>query len=256
MAPDLSIYEKLLGVDNATVKKVLASWGPGKFDALLNLDGKAFRPDGKPGATLIPPVFGLAGVNLSTWTGWGSITHWNALVAVLEMGGKGRFYDPRLNDSTKYPIAAANGLGNIQIAPEADQVTAKLAGLQMYQLSIPAPKAPEGTFDKVAAQRGETVFNGKARCASCHVPPLYTEPGHNLHRAADIGIDSFQADRGPDNSYRTAPLNGLWTHHKGGFYHDGRFSNLLEVINHYDSFMQLQLHDNEKADLTEFLKSL
>jgi hypothetical protein len=71
LAPDLSAVTSLLGVDEATVKKVLAAWGPGKFDAELFLDGKGFRPDGKTAATLIPPAFGLAGVNLHTWTGWG-----------------------------------------------------------------------------------------------------------------------------------------------------------------------------------------
>ena len=81
----------LLGVDQATVRTVLNSWGPGKFDAeARSMDGKAFRPDGKSGAVLIPPAFGLAGVNLHTWTGWGSVTYWNAFVANLEMHGKGR----------------------------------------------------------------------------------------------------------------------------------------------------------------------
>ena len=84
-----------------TCATVLRSWGPGKFDAELILDGKAFRPDGKPAATLIPPAFGLAGVNLHTWTGWGSVTHWNAFVANLEMHGQGTFYDPRLNDAAQ-----------------------------------------------------------------------------------------------------------------------------------------------------------
>ena len=60
-------------------------------DAELLLDGKAFRPDGKSAATLIPPAFGLAGVNMHTWTGWGSVTHWNAFVANLEMQGSGTF---------------------------------------------------------------------------------------------------------------------------------------------------------------------
>jgi hypothetical protein len=58
LAPDLSAFTKLLAVDESTVKKVLASWGPGKYDAELNLDGKAFRPDGKPAAVLLPPAFG------------------------------------------------------------------------------------------------------------------------------------------------------------------------------------------------------
>ena len=103
LAPDLSVVKNLLGVDDATLKQVLASWGPGRFDAELFLDGKAFRPDGKTAATLIPPAFGLAGVNLHTYTGWGGVSHWNAFVANLEMHGKGTFYDPRLDDAGKFP---------------------------------------------------------------------------------------------------------------------------------------------------------
>lgn len=98
LAPDLSVPAQLLGVDQATVRAVLNTWGPGKFDAELLLDGKPFQPGGRSAAVLIPPAFGLAGVNLGTWTGFGSTTYWNALVANLEMHGKGTFYDPRLND--------------------------------------------------------------------------------------------------------------------------------------------------------------
>lgn len=255
-APDLTAFSSLLGTDDATVRSVLNSWGPGKFDAELLLDGKALRPDGKSGATLIPPAFGLAGVNLHTWTGWGSVAHWNALVAVLEMGGVGRVYDPRLQDVVKFPIAAANGFGDIRVAPEDDRVTPRLPGLHMYQLSISAPKAPKGTYDETAAARGRLLFNGKAQCSICHVPPLYTEPGWNLHKPEEIGIDAFQAQRSPDEGYRTAPLKGLWTHHKGGFYHDGRFAGLIDVINHYNDFFGLGLQDNEKHDLIEFVNSL
>ncbi len=109
MAPDLSFFAKALGVSQATVREVLNSWGPGKFDAQLVLDGKPFRPDKRSSATLIPPAFGLAGVNLGTSTGWGSVTYWNAFVANLEMHGKGAFFDPRLKDATQFPIAAAAG---------------------------------------------------------------------------------------------------------------------------------------------------
>src|SRR3954453_20017706 len=112
LAPDLSVLTKLLGVDDRTVRTVLNSWGAGKFDAELALDGKAFRPDGKSGAVLIPPAFGLSGVNLGTWTGFGSTTYWNALVANLEMHGKGTFYYPRLNDASQFPIAAKSGMAN------------------------------------------------------------------------------------------------------------------------------------------------
>jgi hypothetical protein len=255
LAPDLSVLTDLLQVDEATVKKVLASWGPGKFDAELNLDGKAFRPDGKAAATLIPPAFGMAGVNLHTWGGgWGTVTYWNAFVGNLELQGQGTFFDARLNDPKKYPVAARAGFGNKRSAT--DLVSAKLAALQFYQLAIPAPAPPAGSFDASAAARGEMVFKGKANCTQCHVPPLFTEPGWNAHKASEIGIDDFQANRSPDNSYRTTPLRGLFTHMKRGFYHDGRFATLLDVVNHYNSFKKLDLTEQQKTDLVEYMKSL
>src|SRR5262245_36902384 len=240
---------------NATkVRQVLRSWGPGKFDAELLLDGKAVRPDGKPGATLIPPAFGLAGVNLHTWTGWGSVTHWNGLVANLEMQGQGTFFDPRLKDATKFPVAAAAGLDDVRHDP--DLVTSKLAPLHLYQLSLQAPKPPRGSFDEEAAERGDELFEGKAGCARCHVEPLFTEPGWNLHPGDEIGVDSFQSDRSPDGMYRTKPLKGLWTGTKGGFFHDGRFATLDAVVRHYDRVFSLGLTDSERRDLVEYLKSL
>src|SRR5919108_176601 len=97
LSPTVKPFTDLLGVSGNTVRAVLNSWGPGKFDAELILDGKAFNPkqvtDGVvtgtnvPGATLIPNAYGLAGVNLHTWTGWGSVPHWNAFVANIEMHG-------------------------------------------------------------------------------------------------------------------------------------------------------------------------
>jgi hypothetical protein len=253
-APNLQPMADLLGVSVATVKNVLNSWGPGKFDAELLLDGKAFRPDGKTAATLIPPAFGLAGVNLHTWTGWGSVTHWNAFVANLEMHGKGTFFDPRLDDPVQFPIAAKNRFGHTRSEP--DLITEKLPALHFYQLAIPAPKPPDGSFDPAAAERGDTLFDGKAKCTACHVEPIFTEPGWNLHAAAELCIDDFQANRAPDRRYRTSPLAGLWTHQKGGFFHDGRFSTLLDVINHYNTCFTLNLTDQEKNDLVQYLLSL
>jgi hypothetical protein len=258
-APNVQPFVELLaivhpGINANGVRTVLRSWGPGKFDAELLLDGKTTRPDGKTAATLIPPAFGLAGVNLHTWTGWGSVTHWNAFVANIEMQGQGTFYDPRLNDAVKFPIAAAAGFGDLRNKP--DLITSKLAPLHFYQLSLPAPRAKQSNFRFAAAQRGKVLFAGEARCARCHVPPLFTEPGWNMHTPEEIGIDSFQADRSPDERYRTAPLKGLWTHTKGGFYHDGRFATLRAVVEHYDEHFGLGLSDQEKADLVEYLKSI
>jgi len=266
LAPDLSVIANLLSTDQATVRNVLNNWGPGKFDAELLLDGKAFNPqqvtDGVrtgtniSGASLIPPAFGLGGVNLHTWVGWGSVPHWNAFVANLEMHGKGRFFDPRLNNASQFPIAAANGMADLpHINPDDDLITSKLAALQLYQLSIPAPNSTV-PFDKAAAARGDELFSGKAGCNNCHVEPLWTEPGWNLHPASEVCIDSFQADRGPDKRYRTSPIGALSTHLRGGFYHDGRFADLNAVVNHYDKCMNLGLTDGEKSDLIQYLLSL
>jgi hypothetical protein len=254
LAPDLSGPATLLNTDQATVRQVLAAWGPGKFDAELFMDGKGFRPDGKSAAVLIPPAFGMAGVNLHTWTGWGSVTHWNGLVANLEMHGQGTFYDPRLNDRVKFPIATKAGFYNVRSNP--DLVTSKLAALHYYQLSIPAPTPPPGSFDAAAAARGAQLFSGTAKCSTCHVPPLYTEPGWNMHKPEEIGVDDFQARRSPDERYRTAPLKGLFAHQKGGFYHDGRFATLGDVVDHYNTFLGLGLNAQQKGDLVEYLKSL
>src|SRR5262245_34271063 len=272
LAPDLSALVTLLsvavpGITQADVRAVLNSWGPGKFDAELLLDGKAFNtaqmtdgarnPNRVPGATLIPPAFGLGGVNLHTWTGWGSVPHWNAFVANLEMRGVGRFWDPRLNNAAQFPIAARFGFGDLpHISPDDDLITPKLSDLQFYQLAIPSPEPPAGSFDKAAAERGDELFSGKAKCNNCHVEPLWTDPGWNLHQASEICIDSFQADRAPDLRYRTSPIGVLFTRLKGGFYHDGRFPTLAKVVDHYNSCLRLNLSAGEKTDLINYLLSL
>ena len=272
LAPDLSAFVNLLsvavpGIIQADVRAVLNSWGPGKFDAELLLDGKAFNtaqrtdgvnnPNRVPGATLIPPAFGLGGVNLHTWTGWGSVPHWNAFVANLEMRGVGRFWDPRLNDAAQFPIAAHFGFGDLpHISPDDDLITSKLSDLQFYQLALPSPEPPAGSFDTAAAARGDELFSGKAKCNNCHIEPLWTDAGWNLHEASEICIDSFQADRAPDRRYRTAPIGAIFTHLKGGFYHDGRFRTLGSVVDHYNSCMSLDLSAGEKRDLINYLLSL
>jgi mono/diheme cytochrome c family protein len=272
-APNLTPIRNLLQIvyptiTDDTIRTVLASWGPGKFDAQLLFDGKAFRPDGGAAATLIPNAFGLLGHNLHTWTGgWGTVTYWNALVAVLEMGGKGTFFDPRLDDTNRWPIAATARFGHTSVAnPEDDQVTPKLPALHYYQLSLPAPKpAPGADFNVAAAERGKALFSGKANCASCHRSPIWTEPGSNDHTPAEMNIDSFQADRSPFGTYRTMNLAGLYIRerglfmkpeNKGRFYHDGRFQTLLDVVNSYNSRFSLGLTAQEGQDLVEYLKSL
>jgi hypothetical protein len=88
------------------------------------------------------------------------------------------------------------------------------------------------------------------------VPPIFTEPGWNMHTPEEIGIDAFQSSRSPDERYRTTPLAGLFTRQKGGFYHDGRFADLRAVVDHYDQVFALNLSEPQKRALIEYLKSL
>ncbi|HEY7207338.1 MAG TPA: hypothetical protein VH416_03780 [Gaiellaceae bacterium] len=270
-APNLAPLEQSLGVDEKTLKTVLLGWGPGKFNAELDLDGKAIGPDGTPGsaATRIPSAFGKDGQNLHTWEGgWGTVSYWNAFVANLELHGIGNFFDPRLDDKTKFPLAAAAGFGHTHpyvgegVLPVPakstgmrDQTTEAMRALDLYQRSLPVPKPPKGSFDAAAAARGAQVFDGQGRCSSCHMGSIGTAPGYNAVKPSQICTDSFQADRGPDGTYVIPPLQALFTRSKRGFYHDGRYRTLLDIVNHYDSCFRLGLSAQQKSDLAEYLKS-
>src|SRR5215208_1346543 len=220
-------------------KAIYNSWGPGRFDPRFNVDGIN-------GPVLIPPAFGLKGVGFETYTGDGPISYWNNYVAVLEMGGHGSFSDPRLG---------------ISITQEPDLVTPKLPELLRYQLSLATPPPPPGTFDQNAAKRGEALFKGKARCASCHIPPTLTDvlsgPDSSvplLHDPAEVGTDPLYAQRSATKQYRTTPLRALWQHPP--YFHDGSAPDLIAVINHYDVLFNLGLTPKQKQDLVEYLKSL
>ena len=273
----LSLAPQDAGITAQDVRNVLNGWGPGKFDAELFLDGKAFNPQQSTngvvtgtnvsGATLIPNAYGLPGHNLHTWTGgWGTVTYWNAFVAVNELHGVGTFFDERFDDAAQFPIAAAAKLGHVSVDPDSDQVTSKLPALHFYQLALPSRHPRAGVdFDQAAAKRGDGLFSGKANCNSCHHEPLWTEPGWNQHAASEMKIDSFEADRAPGHAYQTMNLAGLFVRerglfmfpqNKGRFYHDGRFQTLMDVVNSYDERFNLGLTDQEKHDLVEYLKSL
>jgi CxxC motif-containing protein (DUF1111 family) len=210
----------------------------------------------------------MPGHNLHTWTGgWGTVTSWNAFVAVNELHGAGTFFDERLDNAEQFPIAAAARLGHVSVDdPDKDKVTSKLAAPHFYQLAMPAVQSrPGADFDPDAAERGDKLFSGKANCNSCHREPLWTEPGWNQHPADELKIDSFESDRSPGHAYRTMNLAGIFLRERalfmkvengGRFYHDGRFKTLLNVVNSYNDRFNLGLIEQEKNDLVEYLKSL
>jgi mono/diheme cytochrome c family protein len=215
------------------LKTVYNSWGPGWYDPRFNIDGIN-------APVRIPPAYGLAGVRLETYTGDGPLPYWNNYVAVTQMQGQGVFIDHRIG---------------VQVVRTPDLVHPKLAALEAYQLSLPAPEPPAGSFNAAAAMRGQNVFNGVGRCSSCHLPPTFTDVNLRvLHRPAETGMEPLYASRSATKLYRTTPLRALWQHPP--YFHDGSAATLVDVVNHYDAVRRLFLTDQEKADLVEYLKSL
>jgi mono/diheme cytochrome c family protein len=217
----------------AALKAVLQTWGPGKYDPRINMDGQNTP-------IVIPPAYGLHGVALETFTGEGPVSYWNAYVAVTQMHGQGNFSDPRLG---------------VSIVQSPDLVTPKLDALRQYQLSIQAPAPPPGSFDATAAERGRQVFAGAGRCASCHAGSTFTDVNAGrLHAPSETGMDARYAQRTTQKRYRTTPLRGLWQHPP--YFHDGSAATLADVVDHYDRVRSLGLSDQQKRDLVEYLKSL
>jgi mono/diheme cytochrome c family protein len=218
-------------MQDAAVQAVLLSWGPGYFDPRWNQD-QINHP------VLIPPIYGLEGVALETYTGDGPISYWNNYVAVTQMGGQGKFSDDRLG---------------IEVDQSPDLVTPKLPALSEYQVSIPAPAPPAGSFDAAAAARGKTLFEGAATCSTCHSGANLTD-APMLHDAAETGMEPVSAQRSATKKYRTTPLRALWQH--APYFHDGSAETLAAVVDHYDTQLSLGLTSAEKGDLVEYLKSL
>ncbi len=218
---------------SATLKQVLNSWGPGMYDPRTNFDGQSTP-------LVLPPAYGLRGVDKETFTAEGPVSYWNAYVAVTQMHGQGNFSDPRLG---------------VNIVQSPDLVTSKLTPLRQYQLSLNAPKPPAGSFDAAAADRGRAVFNGAGKCASCHVGSTFTDINAGiLHAPGETGMDGRYAARTTQKAYRTTPLRGLWQH--APYFHDGSAKTLADVVEHYNRVRVLALTDQQKRDLVEYLKTL
>ncbi len=222
---------------DAAKKAAYNSWGKGKYDPRFNLDGTS-----KP--VVIPPAYGLAGVNRITFTGDGSeIAYWNRYVAVTQMGGQGTFVEPRLNlDITR---------------GTQDLVSGKLPALQAYQLSIAAPPAPAGSFDAAAAARGKVVFEGAGKCSTCHSGSTFSDANMTLHPPSDSMAEPeapSYASRSATKLYRTTPLKGAWQHPP--YFHDGSAATLVDVVQAYNTKQSLGLSATQIADLVEYLKSL
>ena len=254
LAPNLKPFTDLLGVDVATGEEGARQLGPGPLRRGARQGWQGPSPRRQAGWNAHPARVRPGRREPRTWTGFGSVTYWNAYVAGTQMHGAATFFDARFNNKDQYPVSAKSGAGNVR--DNAGQDHPQTGSTSLLSALAPGSEGTGRVIRQGCIRTRKAIFNGNGKCATCHVPPLFTEPGYNLHTPGEMGIDSFQADRSPTHMYRTAPLAGLWTHQKGGFFHDGRFATLLDVVNHYDAQFKLNLSDANKKDLVEYLKGI
>jgi cytochrome c peroxidase len=117
-----------------------------------------------------------------------------------------------------------------------------------------------GRLDQAKAteseKRGETIFFGKGKCASCHTPPYYTD---NLMH--DLQVERFYRSQTINDQYiraegpiKTFPLRGIKD--SPPYFHDGRLLTLEDVVEFFNLVQQLTLSNQEKKDLAAFLRQL
>lgn len=221
----------------ASLRAILNTWGPGKYDPRINIDGKNTP-------LVIPPAFGMRHVARETYTGDGVVSYWNDYVAVTQMHGHGNFSDPRIG---------------VNISNPPELVSPKLQALRAYQFSIEAPKPQSGQVDVTAAKRGKQVFMGAGGCANCHSGVALSDINAGvLHSPAEVGQDPAYALRTATKLYRTTPLRGLWNppQLRGPYFHDGSAATLDQVVEHYVAVFHLSLSAQQKSDLVAYLKTL
>jgi cytochrome c peroxidase len=115
---------------------------------------------------------------------------------------------------------------------------------------------------------GLTIFESK--CASCHVPPLFTDNSFRNNGLDEIFSDSgrylitnINSDMG---KFKVPSLRNIELTYP--YMHDGRFETLPQVLNHYSSEIKqsatldqsltngIPLNNTEKQQLIAFLKTL
>ncbi len=125
----------------------------------------------------------------------------------------------------------------------------------------PAPKlGVDGRLDPAKAtaaeMRGQDVFFGKGKCASCHPAPYYTD---NLMH--DLQTGRFFTPRTirehtmvTDGKIKTFPLRGI--KESPPYLHDGRLLTLDDTVEFFNLILGTKLTDQEKKDLVTFMRTL
>jgi cytochrome c peroxidase len=123
----------------------------------------------------------------------------------------------------------------------------EVRAVQAFLATLEHPPSPHPL--DAAARRGKALFEGKARCTSCHAPPEYTTPSNY-----DVKIEP---DGTAYDKWNPPTLRGVWD--RGPFLHDGRAATLDEVLEKWHAPEKLgrpKLTPAERRDLVAFLKTL
>jgi cytochrome c peroxidase len=107
-----------------------------------------------------------------------------------------------------------------------------------------------------AELRGQEIFFGKGQCATCHVPPYYTDNlMHNLKVERfykPVMINNMMASA--DGPIKTFPLRGIKD--SPPYLHDERLMTLDDTVEFFNLVLGTKLTQPEKQDLVLFLRAL
>jgi cytochrome c peroxidase len=141
---------------------------------------------------------------------------------------------------------------------------AQVQTMAEFQKILDFPPAPKLGIDgklsealaTAAELRGQTVFFGKGKCATCHVPPYYTD--QSMH---DLRAERFYTPRvingilaSADGPIKTFVLRGLKD--SPPYLHDGRLLTIPDTVEFFNLILETRLTEQEKSDLAEFLYTL
>lgn len=96
--------------------------------------------------------------------------------------------------------------------------------------------------------RGEKLFHGKARCASCHPGPYFLD--HQMH---DLRVERFTKEA-PTGEIKTFTLRGI--KESPPYLHDGRCLTLEDTVEFFNLVLELKLTTEEKQDLVHYMRQL
>jgi cytochrome c peroxidase len=125
----------------------------------------------------------------------------------------------------------------------------------------PAPKLGiDGMLDPKKASpdelKGQEVFFGKGKCASCHTPPYYTD--NSMHNLQTERFFKPREQAGHmmvgDGPIKTFPLRGL--KESPPYLHDGRLLTIEDTVEFFNLILETKLTADEKAALVAFLRTL